>query len=118
MSKNVQIHYTKTFEEYDELLSKNLVFVDLFDAAANNTVLECIIRNTPLIINKIEGVVDYLGPDYPLYFTHLHEVNNLVDPHKILKAHLYLANMDKTRFMTNTFLNELYTIINKHFLTY
>ena len=118
MSKNVQIYYTKTFEEYDELLSKNLVFVDLFDAAANNTVLECIIRNTPLIINKIEGVVDYLGPDYPLYFTHLHEVNNLVDPHKILKAHLYLANMDKTRFMTNTFLNELYTIINKHFLTY
>ena len=57
----VQMYYTKTFEEYDDLLVKNIVFVDLFDAAANNTVLECIVRNTPIIINKCEGVIEYLG---------------------------------------------------------
>jgi hypothetical protein len=118
MNKNVKKYYTETFKEYDNLLSNNLVFVDLFDAAANNTVLECIIRNTPIIINKIEGVVDYLGENYPLYFTHLDEVPYLIDSHKILTAHLYLQKMDKTRFMTSTFLNDLYNIINKHFLTH
>ena len=118
MNKNVKMYYTETFKEYDDLLAKNLVFVDLFDAAANNTVLECIIRNTPIIINKIEGVVDYLGADYPLYFTHLDEVPDLIDSQKILSAHLYLEQMDKTRFMTSTFLNDLYNIVNKHFLNY
>jgi hypothetical protein len=116
LNKNVKMYYTKTFEEYDELLCKNLVFVELFDAAANNTVLECIIRNTPIIINKIEGVVDYLGENYPLYYNHLDEVPALINSQLILKAHLYLANMNKQRFMIKTFLNDIFNIVNKHFL--
>jgi hypothetical protein len=118
MSTNIKMHYTETFEEYDNLLTQNLVFVDLFDAAANNTVLECIIRNTPLIINKIEGVVDYLGPDYPLYFNDLSEVPSLVDGQKILQAHEYLKQMDKTQFTMETFLNGLFNIVNEHFLQF
>jgi len=116
MSKNVVMHYTETFEEYDDLLSKNIVFVNLFDAAANNTVLECIVRNTPIIINKIEGVTDYLGENYPLYYNHLDEVHSLIDSQKLLKAHEYLKNMDKTPFMMETFLNGLFDIVHKHFL--
>jgi hypothetical protein len=77
--KTVNMYYTNTYEEYDELLSKNIVFIDLFDAAANNTVVECIIRNTPIIVNKIEGVVDYLGENYPLYFTNLDEIPDLTN---------------------------------------
>uniref|UniRef100_A0A6C0E181 DUF5672 domain-containing protein n=1 Tax=viral metagenome TaxID=1070528 RepID=A0A6C0E181_9ZZZZ len=114
----VLLHYTKTFEEYDLLLSKNVVFVDFFDAAANNTVLECIIRNTPIIVNKIEGIVDYLGDDYPLYYTHLGEVTSLLSITKITEAHNYLMRMDKTPFMINTFLKGLFDIVNKHCLQY
>jgi len=116
LSSKVTMYYTKTFEEYDDLLSKNLVFVDLFDAAANNTVLECIVRNTPIIINKIEGVVDYLGEDYPLYYNNIDEVKDLIDTQKILEAHEYLKNIDKTPFMISTFLTDLFNIVNKHFL--
>ena len=116
LSSNVTMYYTKTFEEYDNLLSKNLVFVDLFDAAANNTVLECIVRNTPIIINKIEGVVDYLGEDYPLYYTKIEDVKNLINTQKILEAHEYLKQIDKTPFMISTFLNGVFDIVNKHFL--
>jgi hypothetical protein len=118
MNQSISMHYTNTFEEYDELLSKNLVFVDLFDAAANNTVLECIVRNTPLIINKIEGVVDYLGEDYPLYFDSLEDVPNLINTQKIQEAYDYLKQMDKSKFKMDYFLNELFNLINEHFITY
>ena len=40
--------------EYDRLLSENVVFVEIITAAANNTVVECIARNTPIIINNIQ----------------------------------------------------------------
>ena len=118
LNKQVVMHYTQTFEEYDDLLSKNIVFVELFDASANNTVLECIIRNTPIIINKIEGVVDYLGEHYPLYFENLKEVPQLINGQKILEAHEYLKNMDKTRFLMSTFVSNLFSAVNEKFLKF
>ena len=116
MDNSVKMKYTETFEEFDELLTKNLVFIDLFDASANNSVLECIVRNTPIIINKLEGVVDYLGDTYPLYYDDLSEVPKLIDTQKILSAHEYLKKMDKTPFKIKTFLNNLYDIVYQHFL--
>jgi hypothetical protein len=118
INKNIKMYYTETFEEYDELLTKNLVFIDLFDAAANNTILECIIRNTPLIVNKIEGVVDYLGSEYPLYFNNLSEIPSLIDGKKITQAHEYLKQMDKSQFTTESFLNGLFNIVNEHLLKF
>jgi hypothetical protein len=118
LNPNIRMHYTETFEEYDDLLKQNLVFIDLFDAAANNTVLECIIRNTPIIVNKIEGVVDYLGEDYPLYYNDLTEVETLIDTQKILQAHEYLKNMDKKQFSIDTFLNGIFNIVNENLLNH
>jgi hypothetical protein len=118
LNNNISMYYTETFEEYDQLLSHNLVFVDLFDAAANNTILECIVRNTPIIINKINPVVEYLGDDYPLYFNQLDDVKYLINTQKIEEAHNYLKNMDKTKFTLNYFVNKLFDIINEHFLKY
>ena len=112
---DVKMYYTKTYEEYDELLSKNIVFVDLFDAAANNTVIECIIRNTPIIVNKIEGVIDYLGEDYPLYFTTLDEIPQLLTYKNIEKAYHYLLNMNKEDLNIDQFLKEVYTLVQHNF---
>jgi hypothetical protein len=113
LDKNVKMYYTKTFDEYDILLSKNVVFVDLFDAAANNTVVECIIRNTPLIVNKIDGVVDYLGEDYPLYFKDLNEIPGLLVPDKIKLAYNYLKNMSKEELHMDYFVNNVITYLHK-----
>lgn len=55
--------------DYDRLLSENLVFLDLYDSSANNSVIECMARGTPLLVNPLPAVVEYLGTDYPLYFT-------------------------------------------------
>ena len=115
IDNHVKMHYTYSYNEYDVLLSENIVFAHLFDAAANNTVLECIIRNTPIIINKIQGVVDYLGEDYPLYFTDVNEVPNiLLNFEKINQAHEYLLKMNKQDITITYFTNQLITILNKN----
>ena len=111
LDKSVSMYYTKTFEEYDSLLSENIVFIDLFDAAANNTVLECIIRNTPIIVNKLESVVEYLGEDYPLYFKDLKDVPSLLISNNILKAHLYLKKLDKSQLSIDFFTKKLMNIM-------
>ena len=83
-------------EEYDELLSKNIVFVEMYDSSANNLVIECIARNTPILINPVGGVVDYLGKDYPFYFNSLKEaVKKLKDIILIKKTSDYLKNNTK-----------------------
>ena len=109
--ESVKVYYADTHEEYDDLLSKNIVFIDLFDASANNAVLECIVRNTPILINKIAPVVEYLGEEYPLYFTCLAQVDALInDRGLILKAHEYLKGMDKTMFSIPYFTQQLFNI--------
>jgi hypothetical protein len=100
---DVEMKYIEV-NEYDELLSKNIIFVDLFDGSANNTVLECIIRNTPIIVNKLFAIVEYLGEDYPLYFHELDDVKKIVsNPSLILEAHEYLKTMDKREFEMDYF---------------
>jgi glycosyltransferase involved in cell wall biosynthesis len=57
-------------EQYDDLLSRNIVYVELYDSSANNAVIECLVRNTPILINPLPAVREYLGEDYPFYFSH------------------------------------------------
>jgi len=114
LDKNVKMYYTKTFDEYDDLVSKNIVFVHLFDAAANNTIIECIIRNTPIIVNKHIAVVEYLGEDYPLYYNDLNEVSSLLTDEKILEAHNYLCNKDKSDLSLAHFTKQLMNITNEN----
>ncbi len=73
-------------EKYDKLLSENIVFVNLYDASANNAVIECIVRNTPLLVNPIEPVVEYLGPEYPFYYQTFEEAAEKAENHDIVRA--------------------------------
>jgi hypothetical protein len=115
-NNNVLMYYTNTFEEYDDLLSKNIVFIDLFDAAANTVILECIIRNTPIIVNKLEPVIEYLGADYPLYFNNLLEVPDLLTNEKLLEAHYYLSKMNKDDLSIDYFTKNIINITNENFM--
>jgi hypothetical protein len=81
-------------EHYDTLLSQNVVFLHLIDSAAVNTLIECIIRNTPIVINKTHTVVELLGPHYPLYFESLDDIPQF-QLKNYLDAHTYLLNMNK-----------------------
>lgn len=109
--KLVDTKYLDSYTDYDNLLSENIVFIDLYDSGANNTVLECIARNTPIILNRTPGVEEYLGKNYPLYFNNLNEVPDLIN--KIEEGYNYLNNMDKSSFHVNNFIKEFINIINK-----
>ena len=98
-------------KEYDNIVKNNIVFLKLFDAWACNTLLECIVRNTPIIINKLDAVVEYLGNDYPLYYENLAEITNLLSDEKILSAHEYLKKMDKNFIEIEYFKNQIIDLI-------
>ncbi len=76
--KNIQ---PLTDDEYDEFLTKNIVFIDLYASSANNAIIECMARGTPILINPLPSIVEYLGDEYPFYFNTIDEasekVNNL-----------------------------------------
>lgn len=73
-------------EEYDALVARSVLFLNLYDAPANTTVLECIARGTPLLINRLPGVVEYLGNDYPLFYESLDEASALLSDSARLEA--------------------------------
>jgi hypothetical protein len=103
-------------EEFDRLLSKCVVLVNLYDSSANNAVIECVARNTPLLVNRLPAVEEYLGKDYPLYINDLdHATSLLYDIDKLYEAHLYLKNMDKRwisgTYFANTLITKLSSVI-------
>lgn len=82
---------------YDALLRENIVFLNLVDCSAVNTIVECTVRNTPVLVNRLPAVVEYLGEYYPLYYDNLdHAARLLTSPATILQAHVYLKYLDKT----------------------
>ena len=90
----VQILDRKTDAEYDKILQSSIVFLDLYDVAANNTILDCIVRNTPVLVNKLVGAIDYLVEDYPFYFRDLKEAaHKAQDLDLIFKTNLYLKSL-------------------------
>jgi len=107
--EEVEIITRLSNSDYDDLLSKSVVFLDLLDASAATTIIECIARCTPLLINPLPGVKEYLGEDYPLYFESLEEASRkLQDSNAVLAAHKHMtANPIRERLQPQRFLDEL-----------
>lgn len=101
-------HHLKN-QEYDEMLSKSVVLLNLYDSSANNAIIECIIRNTPIIVNKLPAVVEYLGENYPLYCDFSKEsLEKCLTYDKIISSHEYLKAMNKEFLKGEYFIYEFY----------
>lgn len=101
-------------DEYDELFSQNVVFLNLLDCSAVNTVIECIVRNTPLIVNRHPALEEMLGIEYPGFY----EDTGLVDATLILNSeekirliHLYMRSLDKSVFTLDAFMTAFCKVI-------
>lgn len=94
---------------YDRLLQSSIVFLDLFASTANNTVLECIARQTPIIVNRLPATIQYLGSDYPLLFDSLSEAAGFAaDRSRLLAAHHHLVRWSaRPEFRVETFADEI-----------
>jgi hypothetical protein len=82
--------------------------------SANNAILECIKYNIPIILPNYQALRFYLGKNYPLFYTNESDIHNILnDKSKLLEAHMYIKNMNKTIFsFTYNILNTLKIIEN------
>lgn len=80
-------------KKYDDLLSSSVVFLHLYDATINTTVIECIGRNTPLLVNRLPGIEEYLGKDYPLFYDTLDDAAALLNDAKLIEGMKYLQSL-------------------------
>ena len=97
---------------FDYLLGRAVVCMEVLDASANNVTIECLARNTPLIVNRHPAVVEYLGPDYPLYFDHVRDIAKMISNEGlILSAHEYLRKRDKSFLSASEFASGIRTAL-------
>lgn len=90
--------------QYDEILSRSIVFLDLYDVAACNVIMECIMMNTPLVVRRLPAAEEYLGRAYPLFFDSLEEAEHKIqDDIMISRANNYLSLMDKSHLAPAAF---------------
>ena len=93
-------------DDYDDLLTENIVFLDFYDTSANNAVIECIARGTPILVCRHPAVEEYLGEDYPLFYDNYRQAVELIQSEsKIYQATMYLKNDKlKDRFTLSNFI--------------
>ena len=95
-------------DAYDKLFVNNIVFLHLYDSSANNALIECIVRHTPVLVNRIPAVMEYLGDDYPFYFNTLDEAaEKCRDFALVEKAHDYLCGLPKYKYDGDYFCRSL-----------
>lgn len=99
---------------YDILMSECVVLMEAISAAASNTVVECIIRNTPICINRHPGPEYYLGKKYPLFYDDFDDINQVLTIDNILAAHQYLKTMDKWWITGEMFREQLQAACMQH----
>lgn len=101
-------------EEYDKLLSNNIVFLNLVDCSAVNTVIECIVRNTIIIINRHPALEELLGIKYPGFYNNLYEASTIITNNtSLLNIYLYLIKLDKNKYKLEVFVNQFQDIVEK-----
>jgi len=107
LNKDVRILDFLDNNEYDELLSKNIVFINLINASAVNTIIECIVRCTPIFVNRLPATIEVLGSSYPLFYNKIEDIQSMLTINKITDGFNYLKKLDKTKFKINTFIDKL-----------
>jgi len=82
-----------------------------------NTLIESIVRNTPIVINPLPAVIEYLGPDYPLYYQNLGQATKLLnDESRLLAGHKYLVSLNKDELKLDYFIQKLLEKITASFI--
>jgi len=112
------ITYLETRDEYNDIIKNNIIMIHVIDASANNALLEMMVRNIPVLINRHPAIAEYLGYDYPLYYYSIAHLQYILNDKKYLqtllrRAHEYLVNFDKTEISHSYFAGHLLTEINK-----
>jgi len=113
---DVTIHDYLSSCEFLNILSSSVVFLDFDGVSANNSVVECIKFNIPLIIRKCKAVIFYLGENYPMYYENENDINSIMNnlDIKIKETICYLERLDKNKFLLTPNIINVLNIIQSH----
>jgi hypothetical protein len=108
----VEMPYFTNHMEYDNMLQNNIIIIPLWGASANNSIMEIIEMNVPAFVTRLPATEEYLGKDYPMFYTENNEIENIINDHvklhnKFKETYNYLLNMDKKEFTLDYFKSEL-----------
>jgi hypothetical protein len=94
--------------KYEKFFERNIVFLNLIDSSANNTVIECIVHRTPILINRLPALEEHLGREYPLFYENIEEASQkIADKNLVLLAHEHLKRIDTEPHNVKNFASEL-----------
>jgi hypothetical protein len=105
LKENIHLINYLENEDYDKLLSENIVFINLYGASAVNTVIECVVRNTPILVNRLSALEEILGKKYPMFYDRMDQIKDILDMKLIDDTYEYLKNLDKSKLKIETFIN-------------
>lgn len=111
LKKNVNLVNYLDNDDYDKLLSENIVFINLYGASAVNTVIECVVRNTPILVNRLSALEEILGKKYPMFYDNIDQIKDILDMKLVDDTYEYLKNLDKSKLKIETFLNGFEKIV-------
>ena len=98
-------------DSYDKLLSENIIFLNLYATSANNAVIECIARGTPILINRLPSTEEYLGKDYPFFFDSLEEAAAKAMDYDLIKiTNEYLINCETRKKLSSQYFKRQFAL--------
>ena len=108
----IEMPYFTNHMEYDRTLQNNIIIIPLWGASANNSIMEIIEMNIPAFVTRLPASEEYLGKNYPMFYTQDNEIENIINDRnklhvKYRETYNYLVNMDKSEFKIDWFKSEL-----------
>jgi ADP-ribosyl-[dinitrogen reductase] hydrolase len=104
---SAEVVVAQSHRAYDELLSKNILFVNLVDASTVRIVVDALVRNCPIFVNRIPALEEVLGRNYPLFYTTDADLQSLMTVDRIKSASIYLSQVDKGALAPTQFVRDL-----------
>lgn len=81
--------------DYDLLRRSSVFITEAFSASACNGIGDCISSCTPVLCNPLPSFVEYLGADYPGYFSHPNQIPELLQESNVIAMYKHLKTMDR-----------------------
>ncbi|KAJ3304405.1 hypothetical protein HDU93_006368, partial [Gonapodya sp. JEL0774] len=100
-------------QQYDALLTKNIVFLNLESANAVNAVNDAVVRTTPLIVNRLPALEEVLGKHYPGFYDDLSGVPSKLELASIENIHKYLCALDKRFLQAEKFAGDVISVLRR-----
>jgi hypothetical protein len=96
---DVKLLFTENNAEYDQILQTNIIIIPLWSASANNSILEIISMKIPAFITRLPATEEYLGKNYPMFFTTKEEIETILSNKTELfrlyeHTYIYLCNLN------------------------